>query len=590
MTEVRLSQDDGRFIVATPRYWLTTHTDRPFVSLRAPGGDAIAELFIPSGAHSTTGEDDTTSLGTWGAAHDGEAVTLTLAATSSIWRAKHYALRCLPDRIVYTVALTGEGLLGEVALLGGYSSAATRWGSGFFPSGQRFRRLFSPEPSCADEPYSAPEAGAAIDLQGVPLPGRDDWFFTPPPFCFAAEHAGGWVSLGLEPAAGAHSFTAYRYHGRRGAFHLTLAYEGHTAVRGELALPALALHFADEPYAALDAHCRAARLAAGVPPPARARPTWWSTPIFCGWGAQSSLARAAGAPAPAYARQEHYEAFLAALEAEELDPGIVVIDDKWQLTYGGNAADPAKWHAIEHFIARQHLLGRRVVLWLKLWDAEGLPADECVTNAAGLPIAVDPTSPAFERRLRAQVRRMLGPDGYDADGFKLDFSARAPSGPGLRNHGGAWGLELLRRYLAIIGDEARQAKPDALLMAHTPHPYLADLVDMVRLNDVNSGRPMLAAMAHRARVARSACPDALIDPDNWPCADLAAWRSYLALQPALGVPSLAYVDAIDATGEPLTPDDYAALRALWATYPGAADRRARRLVNELAPYSGEQDG
>ncbi|HMQ33001.1 MAG TPA: hypothetical protein PKD53_19885, partial [Chloroflexaceae bacterium] len=218
------------------------------------------------------------------------------------------------------------------------------------------------------------------------------------------------------------------------------------------------------------------------------------------------------------------------------------------------------------------------LLWLKLWDPEGLPADECVTNAAGLPVAADPSSPAFERRLRAQVRRMLGPDGYDADGFKLDFSARAPSGPGLRRHGPQWGLELLRRYLWILTDEARRVKPDALVIAHTPHPYLSDLVSMVRLNDINTGRPILPAMLHRARVARAACPAALLDTDNWPCASRADWRAYLAAQPAIGVPSLYYVDHIDTTGEPLEPEDYAALRAIWGRAPGAAERRARRAA------------
>ena len=578
MTEVRLSQDDGRVVVATQRYWLATHTDRPFVSLRTPGGEPIADLFIPACAHTTAGRDDTPALGAWGAAQDGAAVTLTLTAASSLWREKRYALRCLPDRIVYEATLVGDGDLAEVTLLGGYCSALPRWGSGFFPSGQHFRQLFSPEPSCAEEPCFAPDASAAIDLLGVPLPGRDDWFFTPPPFCFAAEHAAGWLGLGVEPRAGEHGFTAYRYAGARGAFHLRLDYEGHTPVRGELTLPALALDFADGPYAALEAHCRAARARAAVPPPAGPAPAWWSSPIFCGWGAQAALAAREGGPAPAYGTQARYESFLATLEAADLDPGIVVLDDKWQASYGANTADPAKWPALDLFVARQHVLGRKVLLWLKLWAPEGLPADECVTNAAGLPVAADPSSPAFERRLRAQVRRMLGPDGYDADGFKLDFSARAPSGPGLRRHGPQWGLELLRRYLWILTDEARRVKPDALVIAHTPHPYLSDLVSMVRLNDINTGRPILPAMLHRARVARAACPAALLDTDNWPCASRADWRAYLAAQPAIGVPSLYYVDHIDTTGEPLEPEDYAALRAIWGRAPGAAERRARRAA------------
>jgi hypothetical protein len=588
MTQVRLSRQGGALRVSAPRYRLTTQQDRPFVTLSAPDGAEIAELFIPSSVHAAAGQDDTPAIGAWDAREDGGAVTLSVAAASTVWRAKRYELRCEPERITYTITVEGEGELAHVHYFGGYYSATVRWGSGFFPSGQRFRRCFTPEPNTHEQPFFGPAEGAAIDLMGVPLPGRGDWFFTPPPFCFAAEHAGGWLALGVEPAPGQHGFTGYHYDGRCDAFHLTLTYEGQTRVSGVTTLPALGIAFADDPYAALDAHCAAARAAAPPPDdlPDRQPAPWWGQPIFCGWGAQCHLAARAQGRAPDYARQEHYDGFLAVLEAEGLDPGTVVLDDKWQATYGDNAVDRAKWPDLSGFVARQHVLGRKVLLWLKLWDPEGVPADECVTNAAGLPIAVDPSNPRFERRLRAAVRRMLGPDGYDADGFKLDFSARIPSGPGLRRHGQEWGLELLRRYLWVLADEARRVKPDALVMAHTPHPYLANVVDMVRLNDVNRGKDIVAAMSHRARVARIACPAALIDTDNWPCTDRASWRAYLEVQPSLGVPSLYYVDHIDSTGEPLQPADYALLRERWNSYGGGAEaRRARRLVG-LAPVEG----
>ena len=566
MIELHRSLGGDNVVVRAPRYRLRTRKDRPFVTLRAPGGGRIAELFIPSSVHTAAGQDDTTSLGPWRASQDAAGVTLSVTARSTVWRAKTYTLRCEPERITYTMTVEGQGDLTHAHYFGGYYSGAVRWGSGFFPSGQQFRRGFTPEPNTDERPFFAPAEGAAIDMMGVPLPGRGDWFFTPPPFCFAMEHDGGWLGLGVEPGPGAHRFTGYHYDGRRSAFHLTLTYEGQTRVDGAMTLPALGIAFAADPYAALEAHCCAARAAAPVPAPARERPAWWSSPIFCGWGAQCHLAARARGRAPDFARQEHYEGFLAGLEAQGLNPGTVVLDDKWQASYGENAVDPLKWPALDLFVARQHVLGRRVLLWLKLWDPEGLPADECVRNGAGLPIAADPSSPAFERRLRAQVRRMLGPDGYDADGFKLDFSARIPSGPGLVRHGREWGLELLRRYLWILADEARRVKPDALVIAHTPHPYLADVVDMIRLNDVNKGADIVEAMSHRARVARIACPEALIDTDNWPCTDRDSWRAYLRVQPSLGVPSLYYVDHIDATGEPLEATDYGLLRELWGAW------------------------
>jgi hypothetical protein len=134
----------------------------------------------------------------------------------------------------------------------------------------------------------------------------------------------------------------------------------------------------------------------------------------------------------------------------------------------------------------------------------------------------------------------------------------------------------MKRYLWIIYDEAKQTKPDALVMTHTPHPYLADVVDMIRLNDINTGKHAMTgkmiklgkdinqAMTMRALIAAIACPSAIIDTDNWPITNRASWRKYLRLQPELGVPSLYYVTHIDSTKEPLQPKDYRLIREIWA--------------------------
>jgi hypothetical protein len=310
------------------------------------------------------------------------------------------------------------------------------------------------------------------------------------------------------------------------------------------------------------------------------KPSWWYEPIFCGWGTQFALAVRDGGHAPDYARQALYEGWLETLAQHDVLPGVVVIDDKWQATYGDNQVDCERWPDLPGFVAAQHADGKKVLLWLKAWDPEEVPHDECITNAAGFPVAVDPSNPAYEQRLRAAVRRMLGREGYDADGFKIDFTARIPSGPGMRIHGDVWGLELMKLYLGIIYDEAKKTKPDALIMTHTPHPYLADVIDMIRLNDTlemrrlhdpTFGRHVGEVMTQRARIAAIACPDAIIDTDNWPMRDRAAWREYVRLQPELGVPSLYFVSHLDLTGEPLEAGDYQLLRETWARY------RSRRL-------------
>jgi hypothetical protein len=553
--------------ITAKAYTLHTLSDRPFVAIKSPNGEPLVELFVPGSIHSTEGQDDTPHLGPWERNETDGATVLSLTASSAIWQRKTYRIHCLPERLRFETIIEGEGSLTDVHYFGGYYSGQIRWGSGFFWSGQRLKRGFNPEPTTDEDPFFSPMAGSLIDATGVPVAGKAGWFFTPPPYLFAFEGASGWLGFGVEAALGHNRYTDYRYHGQRGACYLTLAFDGKTRVSGEYTLPVIGIDFAPDPYKVLEHHVAALR-GGGLAPtkPAGQRPDWWLEPIYCGWGSQCYLASQMGGRAPDYARQGYYESFLEMLGSHDLSPGMVVLDDKWQAHYGINEVDCDKWPDLKGFIARQHAAGRRVLLWLKAWDPEGLPLQECVRNAAGTPVAFDPTNPAFEARLRQGVRQMLSPEGYDADGFKLDFSARMPSGPNLTLEGDLWGLELMKCYLQILYSEAKRVKPDALLMTHTPHPYLADVLDMIRLNDINTESDIHQAMIHRARVAQLACPDAIIDTDNWPIPNREAWRSYTALQPELGVPSLYFATHIDATGEALEPEDYRQIAEVWARH------------------------
>jgi hypothetical protein len=217
-----------------------------------------------------------------------------------------------------------------------------------------------------------------------------------------------------------------------------------------------------------------------------------------------------------------------------------------------------------------------VLLWYKAWDAEGLPPEWCVRRTDGVPIGVDPTNPAAEAALRESVRSMLGPDGLDADGLKIDFTARTPSGRATVRHGSAWGVDLVRALLDILADEARRAKPDALLVGQTPNVVVAPAVGMLRLNDalrLDDPRPdvdIVPQMRYRAAVARAASPDHLIDTDDWCVPNLAGWRAYTRIKTELGVPALYYATHTDRTLEPFEDDDYALLRRVWGTYRDAA--------------------
>ncbi len=576
---MRLTRHGGALVLTAQRYSLIFPADRPFVYLQDEKGKRLAELFVLSSVHPLSDRDDTTAIGSWQVEEGPAEVIFSLIAESSVWETKVYRFRCHPTRFLYDIQVVGRGRLTEANYFGGYYSGQLRWGSGFFSSGQRFERGFSPEPNTDEVNHFSPDAGSTIDLMGVPLPGKGGWFFTPPPFCFAFQGNNGWLGMGVEAVSGGKRFTEFSYHGRNRSFYLSLSFEGHTSFRGSYHLPSIGFDFGGDEMSVLTAHVKALAAADVITPiHATDKPAWWREPIFCGWGEQCYLAAVEEGRAPDFARQELYEQIVRTLERNGIYPGTITIDDKWQSTYGNNCADREKWPDLEGFIREQHSAGRRVLLWLKAWDCEGLPADECIRNARGLPLTVDPSNPRYEKRLREQVRRMLSSRGYDADGFKIDFSARIPSGPGICTFGDVWGLELMKLYLGIIYDEAKKCKRDALVITHTAHPYLADVVDMIRLNDINMGKDVLKAMEQRARIAEIACPGALIDTDNWPITDRASWREYVRLQPELGVPSLYYATHIDSTGEELRPEDYQLVREVWASYREQQELQSERAI------------
>lgn len=575
---IEYGKTNGKIAAVTAQnYRLIFPIDRPYVYLESPHGQRIADLFVLSSVHPLHGRDDTLRIGDWVTVEAGDTIQLSLEASSGIWRKKTYRLICSPLRFKYEIEVEGSGQLSEVNYFGGYYSGHLRWGSGFFWSGQHFKRGFNPEPNTDEINYFMPREGSRIEMTGVPLPGMGGWFFTPPPFCFAFDTGSSWMGVGIEAPCGQNNFTEYAYHGQSSGFYLSLAYEGHTNISGRTVLPGVGFDFDLNEYCAISAHSNALR-ELGYAPTVKPgpKPAWWYEPIFCGWGQQCYLADLDGGRGPDYSRQELYEDFVRELAAHNVSPGIIVLDDKWQATYGENCADEQKWPDLPGFIRKRHAAGQKVLLWLKAWDPEGVPASECITNACGMALAVDPSNPAYEKRLRNSVRRMLSADGYDADGFKIDFTARIPSGPGISTYGDVWGLELMKLYLGIIYQEAKLAKPDALVMTHSPNPYLADVLDMIRLNDINKDKNVNRAMRLRAKVAMAACPEAIIDTDNWPITDRETWRRYLRLQPTLGVPSLYYVTHIDSTKEPLEEEDYQLIRKVWDRHRARCKVHPRR--------------
>lgn len=485
---------------------------------------------------------------------------------STLWERAVVSLALTGDRLELRASVSGSGRLADADLLALRSLLPGR-PTGLLPSAVPGTRLFCANPAHATGIRPACEP-AVIGVTGDGEPGRHHWFFTPSPlyYAWAGDDEDEWLDLGLAAPVEELTFVEAAYAPRDGGFHLRLAYEGHTAVEGTFEAPTVVLTArVPDPVAGLRRH-RDDLVRLGSAPPVADRdvPAWWTRPIFCGWGAQFHLFETTGVSAMAQATQANYDAFLARLEEHGLVPGTVVLDDKWQTAYGTNEPDAAKWPDLKGWIAARHERGQKVLLWWKAWDPEGLAPELCVCTADGEPVSVDPSNPAARDALAAQMRALVSPDGLDADGLKIDFTARTPSGRMLSTHGDGWGLALLHELLAAVYGAVKAAKPDALVITQAPHPAFVDVTDMIRLNDMIGGHAsVVPQMRFRAGVSRAACPELLVDTDDWRVPSLAAWREYLEVKPELGVPSLYYATHVDSTGQALEESDYHLLRSVW---------------------------
>ncbi|HEX6499089.1 MAG TPA: hypothetical protein VF054_08675 [Micromonosporaceae bacterium] len=626
---MKLTHGPGTYTIATGDYLLQVRGGQRVAVLAAPDGRIWSRLSLLASVDRVDVADESYDIAppvvTERRFGDGDSVEdvvdVEIACRSTAWAAKSVLLRCFADRVETAVRVEGWGILGDVRLLGGRAILPSG-ACGVFRSSIEFASVFNPTPTEPVDVARPASAAATLGIVGDASAGRLHGIFSPPPLCLAFGRApgrgatavpdGDWLTVGVLASIDESRFTELRYAPLDGGFLLELDYDGHTTVRGSYLSPTVVLRPVADPWSGLGRY-RDDLVRRGLAPtaPVAPRADWWTEPIFCGWGAQVAAAPVPGAPkshpyyvqqlgpavvppdipvAPDLARQDRYDGWLSRLAAHGVVPGTVVIDDRWQLTYGVGDPDPSRWPDLRAWIDRRHAAGQRVLLWWKAWDPTGLPVDECVTDPGGTPVAADPGSPAYRRQLTAMVADMLGPGGLDADGFKIDFTQRAPAGRGLRRPGATddapWGIAALHCLLRTLYRAAKAVKPDALVVTHTPHPGFADVCDMIRLNDVlerdPSGAvvPAVDQLAFRHAVVAAVLPDHLVDTDQWPIADRAQWRGYVTTQSRLGVPALYYAERIDGSDEELTDADLDLVATTWREYRAACAVARSRTAQE----------
>ena len=589
---MQVRRADGAVQIQTDAYRLELSDGQPLARLWWDGEELPAQLMLLASLDSDRGLDGTLSCSTAAVEEADGGALVTLEAVSSVWAEKRFRLRCTEDELSFTVEVAGSGRLTSIRLLGGWYSGTPRWGSGLFHSRWHARNVFVPAPNDPRRLLQPATEPASVGVVGGDMPGRGHWFSTPAPFLLAGTAAqvedpadprgAPWQLLELRCPIDEATFSELRYEPFGTGFSLSLAYDGQALVDGRFRTPELVIGRAtDDPYAALRRHGESLRASGLAPVVERRQPEWWSRPIFCGWGEQCREAQLSGGLGPDHSRRENYERWLGHLAEHGIVPGTVVLDDKWQRTYGGNEVDEERWPDLRGWIARRHSAGQRVLLWFKAWDPEGLPPEACLRDRLGRSLAADPDSQAYRQILHDALAQMLAAGRLDADGLKVDFTAQTPAGPAVDGPRPVWGVALLHRLLTLVYRFAKEHKPDALVVTQTPSPLFADVTDMIRLNDLlrlkdpRPGAPAVAQMTHRARVASAVDPGWLIDTDDWCMPSRAEWRDYLAAKPSLGVPALYYATGIDHSDEPFEEDDYAAIRTAWASWESGRGGAAR---------------
>ncbi len=484
-----------------------------------------------------------------------DCIRLYYKATSSFWKEKRYILSVYKDHVTYDVHVKGDGGIPDKInyFKGGCNIPATR----YFTSGCLLIQG-------GDIDYERAKRFVGSDLE------LELGLASPPPFVFPFFNDANdeIIGIGFSAKKGENTYSSatIRYQGKQ-AMHIELPYDKGSLKPSEWCTPTVWFGFGTDDFDIIREYsdwCRQ-KFEFPLPPDPKNVPLWWKKPIYCGWLEQYFLANWDGDYTKDYATQEHYEQMIARMDNAGLNPGIIIIDDKWQKDYGTMEPDTDKWPDMRAFTDACHAAGKHVLLWWRLWSPHGLSGDECIQDT-GENVTVDPTSPAYINRLEKIIHKLLSdePGCMNCDGFKLDYIYRIPPNniSGHASKEGMAGMELMHFYYETIYKLSKKAKPDALINTSVTHPYFSDVFDQIRLHDYNSSqRSTVSIMKYRTAFTRAVFPNALIDTDgaNFFTGNNQHIHYHNEVSAKIGIPSLYGL-------MPLTDDDLRKIQEVWNEY------------------------
>lgn len=487
-------------------------------------------------------------------------------AVSPCWLEKTYLLDIYPDGFYYRVKVRGQGKVDTIHFFTGHHDDKFP-GIEYEVSG-----------------FAIPEAANFDYYRMTRLMNTDGnismGFMTPPCFVypFWTERISSWTGVGLIAQRGQYNFNRFSYKTRnnenRGYFELPL--ECRTTVNGEWESQGIWCCAGTDAIDIVKKYSNFNYSHGFCSEGPKVKERWWKGPLYCGWGDQVEVSRMEHGNfnyVKTMANQAFYGKLSDGLDKLNLQPTAIIIDDKWQSKYGELEPDSDKWPDMRAFVDSQHKKGRKVILWVKVWNNEGLPEDECMC-ISGQPFAADPTNPKYRQRIYKAIRKLLSsdPECYNCDGFKLDFVNCIIMHNNIRLYDNfKYGIEIVKEMMKLFYDAAKQAKPDALINNSCAHPYFAEVTDQVRLHDYRDTlRSMMTVMKYRRDLFHAALPNALIDTDSSNRSNYREAKEYYLRAYELGVPDIYMIFGNDSVQ--FSESDWNEIRKVWQDYSSRMDQ------------------
>ncbi len=483
------------------------------------------------------------------------SIRITWKSISSLWYSKEYSVVIEDDNFHYLISVRGKNRPTSIRYFTGNIEA--------FAQGAKYEMGGYALPISARADYYR-LTRMMIEDGSIAM-----GFMTPPCFVypFWTEGIDTWLGIGLTAEEGGYLFSAFNYKNTHNRCYFEIPYyHGRLSDSGQR-LPGIWGGFGMDAIDVVRSYSQF-HYEHGLCKQGKAEhPRWWKGPLYCGWGDQVAYEQKEGRSKYDYANQYFYTQMSERLDDLGLKPTAIIIDDKWQKEYGSLVPDEIKWPDLRGFVEHEHAKGRKVLLWVKTWNVEGLSADECI-SIENQPCAADPTNPAYQAHLSKCIHRLLSDeDGcYNCDGFKLDFVNNVILHPAIHTYDqDVWGIELVKRMISLFYHAAKQVKPDALINNSCAHPYFAEVCDQARLHDYrDSLRCIMSIMKYRKDLYAAALPYALIDTDSSNRENYREAKLYQLHSAELGVPDLYMVsDTEDVT---LTLEDWKEIKNYWEAY------------------------